>query len=202
MVGRAFLAFGLLGNGAYGSSDASSDGTSDIPSQESKWEDLREAIKFAGDLSGCIDIAKKLREGIDYTLKSKNGKTVLFYVNCPEALVLLLSLPGIDVNAIDRKGNSALHLCAQCFSECLLDTIGAFSEEIGLLLLFGANPLCENLQEQTPRQIVEQWRTEEESLPKEDRTPNSAIALKKCREMIQKLIEAEAAWRDAHQHDA
>jgi hypothetical protein len=58
IVGRVFLAFGVLGNGAYGPSDASSDGTSDVPSQESKWEDLCEAIKFAGDLSGCIDVAK------------------------------------------------------------------------------------------------------------------------------------------------
>jgi hypothetical protein len=65
--------------------------------------------------------------------------------------MLLLSLPGIDVNTIDSKGNSVLHLCTQCFTECHLDTIGAFGEEIGLLLLFGANSLCKNLQEQTPR---------------------------------------------------
>ncbi|MDR0418365.1 MAG: hypothetical protein LBH08_02955 [Puniceicoccales bacterium] len=202
MVGSAFLAFGLLGNVAYGSGNENSDGVHADSSQRSLWEDLRSALELAEDLDGYIEVARCMRKGIDFTLRSRNGETLLFFSSCPATVLMLVSHGELDLDAQDEEENTALHLFVRVFLECLLDTLGAGREEIEVLLGAGANPLVRNGDDETVLQIVRRWIDEEEALPMEARNSNSKAAIRKAKALAQRLERAEGEWRKAHRDDA
>jgi hypothetical protein len=207
IVGNIFLAFGLWSNSVYGLEDMDFVDTSGLSQSEeeeeevsprSREEELWDAVQDAGqvrsnleeDLSG---IARLIRLGADVTSKDEEGKTLLYVADCLDVLILLLDYSGIDVNSRDNGWNTVLHHLAQ---------IGRKSDdgceaEIEMLLDCDANPCLKNYEGKVARQLLEEWKKEEEKLPAEERPSDFAKKQKKCAKVIQMLREAEEEWTEA-----
>ncbi|MDR2812730.1 MAG: hypothetical protein LBB05_03030 [Puniceicoccales bacterium] len=206
MVGSVLLAFGLWGNNIYGSVDANGIDAFDAfqpPSREEELrEELRHAVSCAGQTPGRLTYelaraAKLIRLGADFTSKNKEGETLLFDASCPEVLVVLLCLPGIDIDAQNNEGDTALHADVSAYLYFLPDAFFA-REEIRLLIKCKANPFLKNEEGKTPRQLLEEWKRKKEVLPLKKRPPNSGEALADVSKTIQILRDAERKWAAAH----
>ncbi|MDR1906748.1 MAG: ankyrin repeat domain-containing protein [Puniceicoccales bacterium] len=193
IIGNVFLTFGFLCNGIC----SVQEDELRVQEKSSLEEDLWYRVEYAENTrEDLTEIAKLIRSGADVTCKDEEGKTLLYEACHSGILALLLCLLDIDIDSQDNEGNTALHYFVLCHLECF-DGSG-FEDEIKLLLSCGANPCLRNSKGKTARQLLEDWKREEEELPKEERSRNFEEEQERCAEMIQRLREAEEEWTATH----
>lgn len=94
-----------------------------------------------GDVEEIQDVVKL---GLDPKIPGRNGKTALHCAGTLKVLKELVEVYGLDVNAVDKKGDTPLHVAVR---------EGSF-RAIEELLKKGANPTLKNKDGRTPRDVA------------------------------------------------